>query len=185
MLQAKTIFHLWQLARFSRIHPKARARRLASHLIADEQEYINFTIVHASDQPLDEGPTVAALDLVPLMPYGEYDSACILPSALHLVKTCSHYAFQVQLPRGADREPVVMPCSKVLSVIKSTKASTPDPLGAGFKLVTRDVEDMLADASQPQISTAPQTFVLSSYLHARELACLLVGSPRGKPRLRA
>ena len=56
-----------------------------SHSTQEDLRYINFTIVEAGDQPLDEGPTQASLELSPFMPCVEHDSASILPAALHMV----------------------------------------------------------------------------------------------------
>ena len=39
-----------------------------SHSTQEDTKYINFTIVEAADQPLGEGPTAAALELLPFMP---------------------------------------------------------------------------------------------------------------------
>ena len=134
-----------------------------SHPAQEEQEYINFTIVQAADQPLDEGPTMATLELLPLMPCVEHDSACILPSALHMVKASSHYLFQVRFMRGADKDPLMIPCQKIVSLVKSTTDSSTDPLGsAGFKVVTRDVECMLANCDDQGAATKSSKFVLSS-----------------------
>ena len=65
-----------------------------THPTEEDREYVNF-IVHAADQPLNERPTQATLELFPLMPQVEHASACILASSLHIVKTSSHYAFHI------------------------------------------------------------------------------------------
>ena len=84
-------------------------------------------------QPLQERPTQATLDLLPLMPRVDCDSACILPSALHMVKACSHYAFQVRAPCGADTPPLMIPCQKIISLVKSTKGFHYTTLGHWFQ----------------------------------------------------
>ena len=95
-----------------------------SHSTREDTKYINFTIVDAADQPLGEGPTSAVLELVPFMPYVEHDSACILPSALHMVTASMQYAFQVRVPRASQKPPLVLPCQKIVALVKSTTNST-------------------------------------------------------------
>ena len=95
------------------------------------------------------------------MPYVEHDSACILPSALHMVTASMHYAFQVRVPRVAQNNPFVLPCQKIVALVESTTNSITTPLGsAGFKLVTRNIDCMLADKDSSHTPT--QQFVLSS-----------------------
>ena len=88
-----------------------------SHSTREDTKYINFTIVEAADQPLGEGPTSAVLELVPFMPYVEHDSACILPSALHMVTASMQYAFQVRVPRADKKNPLVLPCQKIVALV--------------------------------------------------------------------
>ena len=107
--------------------------------VEDEQTYVNFTVVEAIDQPFDIAPTQTMLDLFPLMPRLAQDSACIIAAPLHLLRVSASYAFQVCLPKSLNS--VVMPCQKVVTLIKATKTSEPVPIGHGYKLVTTDVED--------------------------------------------
>ena len=150
-----------------------------SHSAQQGHEYINFTVVNALDQPLQERPTQATLELLPLMPHVEHDSACILPSALQMVKACSHYAFQVRASCGAPTSPLLLPCQKIISLVKSTKPSTPHPLGAGFKVVTRDIEDMLGDDLNDSPSATTPKFVLSSTCTLENLTSYKLDPPRG------
>ena len=150
-----------------------------SHSAQESREYINFTVVHALDQPVHERPTQATLTLLPLMPHVEHDSACMLPSALHMVKACAHYAFQVRAPTGADTPPLMIPCQKIISLVKSTKSSVTQPLGSGFKVVTPDIEDMLGDDLKDSPSTTTQKFILSSTCTLENLTAYTLEAPRG------
>jgi hypothetical protein len=150
-----------------------------SHSAQESREYINFTVVNALDQPLHERPTQATLNLIPLMPLVEHDSACILPSALHDVKGCSHYAFQVRASTGADTPPLMIPCQKILSLVKSTKSSLTQPLGNGFKVVTGEIEDMLGDDLKDSPSSTTSKFTLSSTCTLDNLTAYKLDAPRG------
>jgi hypothetical protein len=146
----------------------------------EENEYINFTIVHAVDQPLDEKPSQATLELVPLMPQMEFDSACIVPGALHMVKASSHYAFQLQMQRADDKDPLLIPCQKIVGLVKSTKNSTTEPLGTvGFKVVTKEVECMLGARLEPNASAQNSKFVLSSTCPVGNVTSYKLDPPRG------
>ena len=162
------------------VQKRKEAESGGSHPAEEEQEYINFTIVEAADQPLNEKPTMATLELIPLMPQVEHDSACILPCALNMVKASSHYAFQIRIMRGADEDPFTIPCQKIICLVKSTKDSGTEPLGAaGFKVVTRDVECMLGDCVfAPGVSREPSKFVLSSTCPVENVTSYKLNPPR-------
>ena len=143
----------------------------------DQQAHVNFTIVQASDQPFNETPTKSMLELIPMLPHIENDTACILCSPLRMVKACIHYAFQVCLPNGD-----VMPCQKILTLVKSTKASQLQNLGQGYKLVTHDIEDVLGVLGSDVAhlaSQGPTKFVLSSTCTLENLQAYRLDPPRG------
>ena len=137
------------------------------------KEYVNFTVVAACDQPLNEAPSQSLLELIPFMPELTTDTACILAAPLHLVKACTHYAFQVCMPSG-----IVMPCQKILTLVKSTKKSQLVEIGQGYKLVTADVEDILAQ-DIPLAADITQKFVLSSTCTLENLPAYRLDPPRG------
>ena len=139
-----------------------------------KQEYVKFMILQASDQPLNQTPTKSTLELVPMLPHFENDTACILCSPLRMVKACIHYAFQVCLPSGD-----VMPCQKIVTLVKSTKASKLQDLGHGYKLVTHDIEDVLGSDVAQSASEAPTKFVLSSTCTLENLPAYRLDPPRG------
>lgn len=161
------------------VHKRQDTESDSSHFAPQEREYINFTIVEAADQPLNEKPTKATLELIPLMPHVEHDSACILPCALHMVKARSHYAFQIRI--SDDEGPFTLPCQKIVCLVKSTKDSSAEPLGtAGFKVVTRDVECVLGDCDDQDLSRKASKFVLSSTCPVENVTSYKLNPPRGK-----
>jgi hypothetical protein len=163
-------------------HKRNEASSGGSHPVPDDSEYINFTIVEAADQPLNERPTLATLDLIPLMPYVEHDSASILPCALHMVKASAHYAFQIRIQLSASIEPLILPCQKIICLVKSTKDSTTHQLGtSGFKVVTHDVECMLGDYDKCRDqTTSTSKFILSSTCPVENVTSYKLNPPRGK-----
>ena len=147
-----------------------------------DADQVNFIIVHVDDQPLHEGPTLATLQLFPWMRSASHDSASVVPSPLAFVKRCSHYAFQLQLPaKGSPSgSAAVIPCQKVLSLVKSSKPSKAEALGnTGFKIVTRGVEDMLADGAGQSALEGPASFTLSSTCTIENLPQYKLDPPRG------
>lgn len=146
-------------------------------------EYINFNIVSAADQPLDESPTQATLSLIPLMPPADHDSAAILPCPLHMVKSSAHYAFQIDVLLDGAKKPLTLPCQKIICLVKSTSNSKTEALGkTGFKVVTPDVECVLADAMpdgvvQP-VGDKKMKFVLSSTCHVENITSYKLDPPR-------
>ena len=73
---------------------------------------INLTVVHAGDQPLNERPTQATLQLLPLMDALREDTSCILPASLDMVKTSHPYAFQVFYPGDEDTAKTGVPARR-------------------------------------------------------------------------
>jgi len=73
----------------------------------------------------------------------------------------------------------MIPCQKILSLVKSTKSSTTQLLGTGFKVVTRDIEDMLGDEVKDSPSTTRPKFVLSSACTLENLTVYKLDPPRG------
>ena len=117
-----------------------------------------------------------------------HDSACIIAAPLPLLKVGAHYAFQVRIPNG-----VVIPCQKIVTLIKSTKASKPVNIGHGYKLVTTDVEDFLASDIKELVAEsnnkvtvtgkADGVFVveLVKARKCREVGRCPTGEPMGEP----
>ena len=136
---------------------------------------MNFTIVEAVDQPLTKIPTKTMLELVPLMPQVTHDSACIIAAPLPLLKMSAHYAFQVRIPGG-----VVIPCQKVVTLIKSTKASKPVNIGHGYKLVTTDIEDFLASDVKQLAAESNKRFTISSTCSLENMTSYRRDPSRGK-----
>lgn len=145
-----------------------------SSQFAEKRTYVNFVVVQAVDQPLGEMPTKAVLELVPLMPQLNHDSACIIAAPLQLIKVSAHYAFQVRIPNG-----VVLPCQKILTVIKSTKASKLVNIGQGYKIVTSDIEDFLASDVSQLAAESSQKFTVSSTCTLDNLSSYRMDPPRG------
>ena len=86
----------------------------------------------------------------------------------------AHYAFQVRVPNG-----IVLPCQKILTVIKSTKASTTVNIGQGYKIVTTDIEDFLASDVSQLAAESTQKFTLSSTCTLDNLSSYRLDPPRG------
>jgi hypothetical protein len=112
---------------------------------------VHLTIVNAVEQPLTEAPTQSALALLPLLDYSDTDTSSIVAAPLQMVSESQQYAFEVSM----QTEPKIATlCQKVLSLVRSTKATTTIQVGQGFKLTTTDVEDVLGDTEKKFTLTA-------------------------------
>ena len=140
---------------------------------------VNMTIVHANDQPLDESPTRATLNLLPLLRNIKDDTASLMPAGLHMVNTSTQYAFVVNC-KSASGVVMSIPCQKVLALIKSNQNSNLLPVGTGFKLITEDVEDLLAECEPSgDAHPAPQKHTLSAICTLDNLRSFKLDPPRG------
>ena len=112
---------------------------------------VHLTIVNAVEQPLTEAPTQSALALLPLLDYSDSDTSSIVAAPLQMVSESQQYAFEVAM----QTEPKIATlCRKVLSLVRSTKATETIKVGEGFKLTTTDVEDVLGDTEKKFTLTA-------------------------------
>ena len=115
------------------------------------KQLVNLVVVHAADQPWSEPPSKAALEMIPMIRDLRDDTSAILPAGLHMVETTPHYAFTIACTSISDGSQVLIPCQKILALVRSTKNSKPTALGSGFKVVTPDVEDLLGTDSPNQV----------------------------------
>jgi hypothetical protein len=139
---------------------------------------ISMVVVHAADQSLEEAPTQATLALIPIMDHLKDDSSSILPAALQMLQPSPHYAFQVVHKEDDDDGPnIVIPCQKILSLIRSTQMSTLERVGEGYKLTTPGVEDLLAGVDPH--SAMPKQYTISAVCTMENLTSYRLDPPRG------
>ena len=135
------------------------------------QQVVNLVIVHGTHQPWSGAPTKAALEMIPLLRDLRDDTSAILPAALHMVETSPHYAFTVACTSTSDGSKMLLPCRKVLALVRSSKNSKASPLGeSGFKLITPGVEDLL--------STLDPTGQAGEMKHTLSAICTLSNLPQ-------
>ena len=113
--------------------------------------------------------------LIPLLQDAKDETATIIPAALNMVKSSPSYASQVHAPT-ASGDLIKIPCQKIIALVKSTKPSQTEPLGTGFKVVTPDVEDLLA-TNDGQAAAAKYT--LSAVCTLENLPAYRLDPPRG------
>jgi hypothetical protein len=139
---------------------------------------VNLVIVQAEDQPLHEAPTKATLELIPMLRDLKDDTSAIMPAGLHMVESSPHYAFTVTCTSPADGSKVVIPCQKILALVRSSKSSKPSPLGAGFKLITPGVDDLMSK-EYPTGAAAEQQHTLSVICTLENMPTYRLDPPRG------
>jgi hypothetical protein len=100
-------------------------------------------IVDAGDQPLDEALTKATLPLVEMLLQPSHDPNSIVPAGLDQIAASPTYAFEVSYNVPGISEPIVVPCQKVLALIRSQTKSSLATLGNGYKLTTSDIKCLL------------------------------------------
>ena len=139
-----------------------------------KQKYINYVIVEAGDQPLDECPTLATLPLVQMLIEPAHDTASIMPAGLHQINTSPSYAFEITFNTPSRK--IVVPCQKVLALIRSDTKSTTELLGEGYKLTTNNVQCLLSSGDS---HSAAKTYTVTSVCTVSNLAAYRLDPPRG------
>ena len=137
-----------------------------------------MVIVHAADQPFNEAPSKAPLELIPMLRDLRDDTSAILPAALHTVEASQHYAFTVECTSSSDGSKLFLPCQRVLALVRSSKNSKATNLGDGFKLITPDVEDLLG-ILDPTGAASETRHTLSAICKLSNLTQYKVDPPRG------
>ena len=114
---------------------------------------VSLVVVHAADQPLNEPPSKAVLEMIPMIRDLKDDTSAILPACLDMIQTSPHYAFTIGCTSIRDGSKFLLPCQKILALVQSSKNSKAENLGTGFKIITPDVEDLLSDVAEPKKHT--------------------------------
>ena len=139
----------------------------------EDANLTNLTIIQACEQPFDEPPTQATVNLVNLHQDAANDTSCILPAALHMVQDSACYAFQV------EQEQHKMPCQKIVALIISTEKTKTVPLGEkGFRLTTSNVQCAMASDDAHLASR----YTLSASCTLESLPSYRLDPVRGKPQ---
>ena len=145
-----------------------------SQSTASRQAYINYLIVDASDQPLHEPPTTAILPLIELLKGPTHGTASIIPAALKQIATSPTYAFEITYETMDKGKPIIVPCQKVIALIRSHTKSTVESLGDGYKLTTPDVQCLLHSGDEH-----PTGYTVSSVCTLGNLVAYRLDPPRG------
>ena len=141
---------------------------------------VNMVIVHAADQPFGEAPTQATMRVIPFLDHLAQDTSSILPSPIHMVQQSSQYAMQVVYKSDKSAEEVVMPCQKVLCLIRSKKPSKTDPIASGFKLTTDGVEYILHIVGEHPSTV--QEYTVTAFCSTENVTAYRLDPPRGAPQ---
>ena len=149
--------------------------------LADDKSFkqrVNLVVVHAADQPWNEPPSKAALEMIPMIRDLRDDTSAVLPAGLHMVRTSPHYAFTIACTSNSDGGQVLIPCQKILALVRSTKSTKTTTLGSGYKLITPDVEDLLSTEDPNQV-TNQMKYTLSATCTLENLPQYRLDAPRG------
>ena len=149
--------------------------------LADDKSFkqrVNLVVVHAADQPWNEPPSKAALEMIPMIRDLRDDTSAVLPAGLHMVRTSPHYAFTIACASNSDGGQVLIPCQKILVLVRSTMKTKTTSLGGGYKLITPDVEDLLSTEDPNQV-TNQMKYTLSATCTLENLPQYRLDPPRG------
>ena len=130
-------------------------------------------IVDAAEQDMQEIPSAVSMKLLPML---SHSADSVLPAMLSMIRKSEHYTMAVQyitqqvpaeLTQVASKPragvTLLRSCSRAFVLVLSTKRSTVLPAGdGGYKLVTRDVVDLLQTDSAAQPG-AQRQFEITSF----------------------
>ena len=150
----------------------------ASQFPGSSPKSVNLVIVQAADQALNEAPNKSTLEMISFLRDIKDDTSAIVPAALHMAEESTHYAFTVKCPPAADGTSITIPCQKILALVRATKSSKTENIGAGLKLTTEGVYDLMSD-KDPTGEAANKPHTLSFICTLENVATYKLDPPRG------
>ena len=160
------------------LHHDFRSPQQLADVAKATNQLVSLVVVHAADQPLYEPPSKAVLEMIPMIRDLKDDTSAILPACLHMVETSPHYAFTIVCTSISDGTKILLPCQKILALVRSSKNSKAEPLGNGFKLITPDVEDLLSIENPTEVA-GQNKHTLSAICTLDNLPQYRLDPPRG------
>ena len=113
----------------------------------EKETNVEFLVVEAQEQDLLQAPSQKSLSLIPLLNARPNSADIVLPASVSMIQKSVHYSMIVFY--NMCGEEVTKPCTKILALVRSSEKSALQQTGAGFKLTTNNVEDMLGSAAKP------------------------------------
>ncbi len=144
--------------------------------LASASSSIRLQLVQAMDQSLHEAPAKSTFDLLPLARACE-DHACgIRPASLSKIRKSAQYALAVEevAPNG---DTVLVPCQKIVALVRSQQKSKAVRLEHGFNLITSGVQDVMGAGSGAAQPT--EEFTSTTMCTVENLSQYKLDPPRG------
>ena len=114
------------------------------------------------------------LPLMQLLKGPTHGTASIIPAALHQIATSPTYAFEMTYETTDKAKPIIVPCQKVIALIRSHAKSTTESLGDGLKLTTQNVQCILHSGDEH-----PTGYTVTSVCTLSNLVAYRLDPPRG------
>ena len=134
-------------------------------------------LVDGTDQSVELAPAKSTFELLPLARACSNHSCGIRPACLRNIRQSAQYALAVA-EDDAIGGTVLVPCQKVVALVRSKDRSKPEQLGNGFNLVTNGVQDVIPVAADAP--TSEQEFTLTTMCTADNLTQYKLDPPRGQ-----
>ena len=134
-------------------------------------------LVEGMDQSLAVAPAKSTFDLLPLARACSNHSSGIRPACLRNIRPSVQYALAVE-EVDSTGETVLVPCQKVVALVRSCSKSKLEKLGNGFNLVTDGVQDVIPAGTKA--ATPDQEFSLTTMCTADNLTQYKLDPPRGQ-----
>ena len=155
---------------------RARAAAADTLLAASDDAHLVCTAVVAL-HAFALAPAKSIFDLLSLTRACSNHSCGIRPSCLRNIRQSAQYALAVAEDDSIGKT-VLVPCQKVVALVRSSHKSKPEQLDNGFNLVTNGVQDVIpagGDAPTPE-----QEFTLTTMCTAENLTQYKLDPPRGQ-----
>ncbi len=134
-------------------------------------------LVEGMDQSFKIAPAKSTFDLLPLARACSNHSCGIRPACLRNIRQSAQYALAVEEDDSTGGT-VLVPCQKVVALVRSCHKSKLEKLGNGFNLVTNGVQDVIPAGAEA--ATPDQEFTLTTMCTAENLTQYKLDPPRGQ-----
>ena len=113
---------------------------------ADQPAQIQYYIVEAGQQPLEDTHSKKSDTLLKLLEETPANADACVACPISAIRQDPHYGLCVHF--DVEGELVKKKCKRALTLVRATKASETEKIGADFMMITKDVEDPLEPTKQ-------------------------------------
>ena len=106
---------------------------------------IQFYIVEAAEQAMEDTPSKKSLTLLKLLEQSEANADACVVAGISMIQKDPHYGLSVHFK--VEGQVIKKRCTRAVALVCASKASEAENMNEGFQMLTKDVSDPLQDST--------------------------------------